>query len=75
MAAHVRHQWTRIHSSKPLDVVSDNRYKKRVSRLQDVVFHAACKIAGIEPTIRQARKWNNGNGLAIRFRRQAHRNL
>ena len=28
-----------------------------------------------QEVLRQARKWNNGNGLAIRFRRQAHRNL
>jgi len=64
-------QWERIHSTTPLDVVAGKRHKQRQSRLQDVVFQNACILADIEPTKRQARKWNVGRGIALRFKNQA----
>jgi hypothetical protein len=57
--------------SPPLDVEAGERYKQREGRLQDVVFIAACKFSGVETTARQARKWNNGKGIAIRSRNEA----
>jgi len=36
----------------------------------DKIFQEACKMAGIEPTPRQASKWRNGKGFARRFKGQ-----
>jgi hypothetical protein len=63
--------WKTFPTSPPLDVEAGERYKKREGRLLDVVFIAACKFAGVDTTARQARKWNNGKGLAIRSRNKA----
>jgi hypothetical protein len=63
--------WKTFPTSPPLDVGAGERFKKREGRLLDVVFVAACKIAGVGTTSRQARKWNNGKGLALRFRNHA----
>jgi hypothetical protein len=63
--------WKTFPTSPPLDVGAGLRYLQREGRLQDVVFLAACKLAGIPPTSRQARKWSNGSGLALRFRNKA----
>ena len=35
------------------------------------VFRAACKMAGAEPTKRQARKWRQRRGLAWTARKEA----
>lgn len=67
--------WKAFPTSPPLDVEAGIRYKKREGRLQDVVFNAACKLAGIDTTSRQARKWNNGKGLAIRYINKAKASL
>jgi hypothetical protein len=37
----------------------------------DELFRAACKLAAIEPTRRQASKWLNHRGLAWKFRAAA----
>jgi hypothetical protein len=63
--------WKQFKTSPPLDVEAEHRYKQREGRLLDVVFIAACKLAKIGTTSRQARKWNNGAGLALRFRNHA----
>lgn len=67
--------WKAFPTSPPLDVGAGERYKKREGRLQDVVFGSACILADIPPTSRQARKWNNGKGLALRFRNEAKASL
>jgi hypothetical protein len=65
------HWYDVFKSSPPLDVEAGERYKQREGRLLDVVFKGACELAGIPPTSRQARKWNNNQGLALRFRNKA----
>jgi hypothetical protein len=63
--------WKAFPPSPPLDVEAGERYKQREGRLLDVVFIRACQLAGVDTTSRQARKWNNGAGLALRFRNKA----
>ena len=63
--------WANFPTSPPLDVQAGVRYKKREGRMQDPVFQGACTLAEIEATPRQARKWNNSQGLALRFRNKA----
>jgi hypothetical protein len=63
--------WKAFKTSPPLDVEAGVRYLGREGRLLDVVFKGACELAGIPPTSRQARKWNNNQGLALRFRNKA----
>jgi hypothetical protein len=63
--------WKAFSTSPPLDVEAGLRFKKREGRLLDVVFIGACELAGIPTTSRQARKWNNNKGLALRFRNKA----
>jgi hypothetical protein len=63
--------WTNFPTSDPLDVEAGLRFKQREGRLQDPVFLGACQLASIEATPRQARKWNNGQGVALRFRNEA----
>jgi hypothetical protein len=63
--------WSGLPTSPPLDVEGGVRYLMRQGRLLDVVFKGACELAGIPPTSRQARKWNNNQGLALRFRNKA----
>lgn len=64
-------QWERIHNTVPLDVVAEKRYRQRKGIMLDTVFQNACILADIEPTKRQARKWNVGRGIALRFKNQA----
>lgn len=65
-------QWIRIpKGSKPLDVVAGERHKKRDQRMIDPLFLAACEFSNTKPTPRQARKWNNGKGIAFLNRNQA----
>ena len=63
--------WSKFPKSQPLDTEAKPRLQKRESRLKDVVFLGACELAGIQATPRQARKWNNGKGLALKFKNQA----
>jgi hypothetical protein len=44
---------------------------KNRQTLHDPLFLKACELAQIQPTHRQASKWNNGYGKALRFRREA----
>lgn len=67
--------WSAFAPTPPLDQGAEERFKKREGRMNDVVFNGACTMAGIEPTPRQARKWNNGKGLAIRFINKAKAEL
>lgn len=63
--------WKAFPTSPPLDVEAGVRFKKRENRVGDPLFIGSCTLAEIKPTPRQARKWNNGRGLALRFRNQA----
>ena len=65
--------WANFPTSPPLDFEAGVRFKKRKNRIQDPLFEGACVLAGIDPTPRQARKWNNGQGLALRFKNEAKR--
>jgi hypothetical protein len=63
-------------TSDPLDVEAGERFKQREGRMKDPVFLAACELAKgpfvkVTPSARQARKWNNGQGVALRFRNEA----
>lgn len=44
---------------------------------KSIVFKKACKLAGVEPTKRQAGKWRQkpSRGLAARYKEQAKREL
>jgi hypothetical protein len=64
--------WSNFPPSPPLDTYGTERAKKTEGRMNDTVFLGACELAGIPATKRQARKWNNHKGLAIRFKREAH---
>lgn len=52
----------------------DSRVKEKTqankSTLKNKEFLWACKEAGIEPTKRQASKWNNKRGKAYNYRRK-----
>lgn len=65
------HWWSGFPTSPPLDVEAGKRAKKAEGRLKDPVFLGACELADIEPTRRQARKWNNMKGLALKYRNQS----
>jgi hypothetical protein len=58
-------------ASDPLDVEAGERFKQRQGRLLDPVFKGACELANVEATPRQARKWNNGAGIALRHQNEA----
>ena len=64
------HQWIRIHSGMgPMHhPVYTKKYEARKNTIKNPVFLAACTKAKIEPSIRQARKWNMKKGLAYRHR-------
>jgi hypothetical protein len=63
--------WASFPTSPPLDVEGGVRYLMRQGRLLDPVFKGACELANVEATPRQARKWNNGAGIALRHRNEA----
>lgn len=68
--------WAAFPGSPPLDVGAGVRYKQRESRLKDPLFLAACELAkkANQPSLvtpRQARKWNNGQGVALGFKNEA----
>lgn len=63
MSKKLNHQWVRV-SGPNLDQGNELRNKKNVSRLADPKFIDACKRINIEPTKRQASKWNNKKGIA-----------
>lgn len=60
----------------PLDVEAGERFKQREGRMLDPVFLAACELAKgpfvkVTPSARQARKWNNDRGIALRYKNEA----
>lgn len=67
--------WNSFPTSPPLDTEAGVRFRKREGRMKDPIFQGACVLAGIDATPRQARKWNNKKGLAMRYSAQAKREL
>jgi hypothetical protein len=70
--------WDSFAPSPPLDVEAGLRYEQREGRMKDPVFLKACELAKgpfvkVTPSARQARKWNNGKGIALRYRNEAKR--
>ena len=61
-------KWIRVHSSmgEMHHPVYTKRFKARQSTIKNEIFLAACIRANIEPTPRQARRWNMKQGLAYR---------
>ncbi len=58
-------------TSDPLDIEAGLRFGQREGRMLDPVFLGACQLAEIKATPRQARKWNNGQGVALRHKNEA----
>lgn len=58
---------------KPKYLTGGDAHRARVKdeTLRDPVFIAACRIAGVAPSRRQASKWCMGYGAAWHVRRQA----
>jgi len=60
------HQWDRV---KKTDL-SENETKRQSANksiLTNDVFLNACKLCNINPTSRQASKWNNKKGKAFKY--------
>ena len=45
------------------------------STMASGIFKEACNLAGIPETRRQASKWNNGKGSALKMKAKAHSSL
>lgn len=67
MGKKVNTQWIRVHGPN-LKPENELRQKKNASRLADKNFLAACEAAEVEPTKRQASKWNNRKGKAYAYK-------
>jgi hypothetical protein len=61
--------WDRV-TGGDLQPYHKERHEAAKNRVKDPAFIDACKKASINPTNRQARKWNNGKGAAFKT---AHR--
>ena len=59
------HQWKRVVSTP--DITAERREKNKNTK-ESRIFQQACESVGIEPTKRQASKWNNKKGLAYKGR-------
>ena len=59
-------QWVRVNGA-PLRPQDDERNEQNINRLKSTSFKNACKVAGINPTKRQASKWNNLKGAAYKL--------
>lgn len=57
------HQWERVYGP---DLDPNNKIRAAANRatMESKVFKSACAVVGIEPTKRQASKWNKKSGLA-----------
>lgn len=58
--------WERIHGSD-IQPGHAERSIKNENRMKDDAFRKACERAEIEPTRRQASKWNNKKGKAYKM--------
>jgi len=57
-------QWQRVPTLPPLDQNAVKRFHAREQTLKNPVFIEACNRAKVDPTPRQACKWNMGKGAA-----------
>ena len=64
------HKWIRVRSENASPQELRRRHRNKAT-FEDDVFKRACALAGILPTHRQASKWSNKRGLALRFRQGA----
>jgi hypothetical protein len=62
--------WERIYNVPDVQPGHAERALKNEARMQDPTFRKACEDAGVEPTRRQASKWNHKQGKAYK---KAHR--
>ena len=58
-------QWDRV-QGPDLDTGKKQRAERNKSIMADKIFLDACANAGIEPTKRQASKWNSKKGKAYK---------
>ena len=63
-------QWDRVQRTKPTAEEIRRRDANRSTLVNDV-FVQACHSAKVQPTTRQARKWNNGKGAALPWKANA----
>lgn len=61
--------------NEPQTLTDFKRASKNLQTQQAPIFRKACELAGVEPTRRQASKWNNGYGAAWNHRSEARRLL
>jgi len=66
-------QWVRVFGPN-IQPGHEERHKAAINRFKDQAFKDACSVAGIEPTKRQARKWNNKRGAAYNFKHNIEMN-
>jgi len=62
----LRHSWRRVFGPD-LDPTNKPKAAKNKAVLQSEVFITACERAKIDPTKRQASKWNRKTGLAYQL--------
>lgn len=66
------HKWNRVISfGENLDDDNKLRHNRNEMIFNSALFKKACELAHIEPTKRQASKWNNGKGIARKYELQA----
>jgi len=58
--------WKRIHGTADLQPVHKEKHEAAKNRYASQEFKEACISAGVEATMRQARKWNNKKGAAYK---------
>lgn len=60
--------WERVQKT-PVPKEELARRNRNMATLINALFLQACESVGVEPTQRQASKWNNEKGLAYKFGR------
>jgi hypothetical protein len=58
--------WKRVHGPN-IQPGHDERAKKNEARMNDPAFKKACEKADVQPTRRQASKWNHRQGKAYKM--------
>lgn len=58
-------KWTRVFGPDLYDTTG--RMDANTNRMTDKLFKRTCNDAGVEPTRRQASKWNNKKGKAYKW--------
>ena len=66
------HMWQRVQATNP-PMEESRRRRANKATFESLIFKEACKLAKIDRTPRQASRWNNNRGLAMRYNKQATR--